>query len=186
MTMNDISSDITAFIVASEAAGWSVRRNVSGTVSLDSSILSRYPAIPEPYMSFMSHVSEARSKDDSAWFLLEANYNGTSGFASSWNEWELFEIANSEGDQAQIAKVRKFWDSYFPIALSVRSDFAYLALDMTETGFGQVVHSFAPYLMEPETIFADLAGLLTHLRMAMSGEIDIDGGQFQSELADFL
>lgn len=46
-------------------------------LALGPPIQARYPNIPTDYLEFLRHVSSCANADETAWFLCEDEYNGT-------------------------------------------------------------------------------------------------------------
>ena len=59
------------------------------------------------------------------------DFSGESGLAFAWNEWERQSIEAAEGDEELERRVVAFWDSHLPILLSVKSGYAYFAIEQS-------------------------------------------------------
>jgi len=94
----------------------------------------RYPAIPASLTDFMARVETCINRDETSWFLNSADYAGTGDSAYAWNEWEQMEVKwrEDDGDENEVAEIRKFWDAYLPFYLDVAGDYAYFAVRITE------------------------------------------------------
>ena len=124
-------------------------------------------------MDFLGIVLDARPANESAWFLCEGNYSGTSGYHTKWNEWELFDCDNFKYDPDLLTATKRFWDQHLPIMLSVRSDFAYIAIDMSTDHYGSIVYGYSPFFLEPDQLYTTfpefLIGLAHSITLVASG-----------------
>ena len=116
----------------------------NGGGNLNEEFSHRYPRIPEAHAKFLGRVSSCVNAADTVWFLCADDYNGKSGSAFAWNEFEQMELESAEddGDQAK-QEIREFWDGHLPFLMSVSGDYAYLALRMSEN-HGSVVAGYGP------------------------------------------
>jgi hypothetical protein len=122
-------------------AGWSVKQRRTGVLKLDTGVSSRYPSLPREYVEFLGGFDLCVNRGETAWFLSESDFNGTSGSAFKWNEFELQEAEAAQGDGRWQSEVRAFWDRHLPILISVTDGYSYLAI---ETESGHVVHGREP------------------------------------------
>ena len=171
-----IDEAIATFLEAAVSSGWILQTREKAQPVLPVSIIERYSNIPNAFIEFLSIVLDAAPSDEKAWFLCEANYNGTSPTTSAWNEWELFDCDNFKDDPDLVVATKKFWDQHFPIMMSVRSDFAYIAIDMSTDHYGTIVFGYSPFLLEPKCLYAAfpdfLISLAHSITLAASGSID--------------
>ena len=124
--------------------GWTVEERPRSRLRLPDPIAARYPNLPVALVEFLGGLSSCDNASQTAWFLCEADYWGTSGAAFRWDEWERMSLAAWDGDRHGIAKVQAFWDSHFPFMLSVQFGYAYYAVCTTADEFGRVVTGREP------------------------------------------
>ena len=69
--------------------------------------------------------------DETGWFLCIDDFNGTSDSAYTWNEFEQISLQAAEDshDEEWKRSIIQFWDDHLPIFLSVRSGYAYYAIN---------------------------------------------------------
>lgn len=89
----------------------------------------RYPFVPEEFEQFAGLASVATNPGETAWFLTTDDYSGKSTSAFRWNEFELQSLDAAGGDAEWTESIIRFWDGHLPILLSVKSGYAYLAVD---------------------------------------------------------
>lgn len=139
----------TQTLEALQNAGWLVEIK-KGKFQLPAPLQQRYPRLPQPLINFLSGLQLCRNPGDTAWFLCQADYEGTSESAFQWNEFELMELewASKDNDTAWQAEVKEFWNKHFPFMLSVKTGYAYFAVSLQEHNFGRVVHGYEPEFLE--------------------------------------
>lgn len=125
-------------------AGWKVEICQSGPVELGSENSERYPTIPPDYATFLSSVRRCVNPAETAWFLCEPDYNGTSGSAFRWNEFEGNSLLAAERDPQWQAEIRLFWDLHLPILTSIKEGYAYLAISFSGGKPAGVVYGREP------------------------------------------
>jgi len=160
-------SIIEEFYNWAKGNNWTVKLRDEPSIELPDEIMNRYPRIPSEYLEFLKLIEYCITPDEQSWFLCIQEYNGTSDDAFSWDEFE--KISLIEGDNKNNERIEKFWNSYFPIMLSVGSDYEYYALDVYEE-FGSVVNSFQPYFEEPRKVSSSF---FEFLDMIMKEELSI-------------
>ncbi len=165
-----MANELTYFIDKFHQYGWMVRIKDDHSVDLGSTVSDRYPRLPSEYLQFLMSVSECTNPLANAWFLCESNFNGQSDYETHWDEWELFDIEACKADKREVEAIRAFWDTHIPIALSVKSDFAYLAIDLGDDHFGEIVYGFAPFFLEPSAVAASFGQLLIRLTRLIGQE----------------
>jgi hypothetical protein len=146
-----------------ESAGWDVVLHEPWQERLPDSIQARYPAIPPAYALFLKRVARCVSPCQTVWFLCCEDFDGRSGTAFAWNEWEQQSLEQSKDSPFLARKTRSFWDDHLPFVTSVKSGYAYLALDLTTQKFGTVVAGYEPDLEDPDFVcitFEDWLSLL--------------------------
>ena len=120
---------------------------------LPSHVMSRYPAIPEDYLEFVETTKSVIAPGDIAWLVTTRVFAGKAGVAYAWNEWEQQSIEAADGHPSLKAGVHKFWDKHLPVLMSVKSGYAYFALDMDTF---QVVCGEEPEYEEPSVLASSL------------------------------
>jgi hypothetical protein len=139
-------------------SGWTVE-NLPQHVSLPVEVTQRYPGIPDEYRTLLESVALVAAPNDSAWLVTGAEFAGTADSAYSWNEWEQQSLDAAGKDDALRASVRSFWDRHMPILMSVKSGYAYFALDLQTL---QVVQGEEPEY-EETSLLAESLEELFHL-----------------------
>jgi hypothetical protein len=87
------------------------------------------------------------SPDKTAWLLGAADFSpGSTEYR--WNEFEEMALEFAESDLER-QSVRTFWNHHFPFLLSVRSDYDYFAVRVSD---GAIVLGSAPEWEEPSLI----------------------------------
>ena len=137
------NEELDAFLELLRAKSWSIELTGNGGGNLNESFTRRYPRIPEDYAKFLRRVASCANADDTVWFLCADHYNGTSGLAFDWNEFETMDLESAEGDDLALGEIREFWDHYLPFIMSVSGDYAYLALCVSGDDYGSVVDGYA-------------------------------------------
>ena len=97
--------------------------------------------------AFATHVRRCIAPGEQVWFLGSEDFLDDSG-----DGWDFLEtqvsLPSSDGDADWAARVRAFWSAHLPFALSVRGDYAYLAVDRA----GRVWEGCAPELEAPSLV----------------------------------
>jgi hypothetical protein len=121
---------LTEYSIALEQlrnAGWFVRLRPSNQM-LPSEIKTRYNWIPADVEQFIKEIELVASPDEKAWLLGMPDFLNTSSSAFKWDEWEQQSLAAAEGNSRRREAIRDFWDQHFPVAMSVKSGYAYFAI----------------------------------------------------------
>jgi hypothetical protein len=149
-------------------AGW---RCVRGEPRLPlTGRVREFPAIHD----FASHVQQCAAPGEQVWFLGSEAFLDTSGEGWDFLETQV-SLPSAEGDADWTAQVRAFWNAHLPFALSVRGDYAYLAVDRA----GRVWEGRAPELEEPALVAESLeafAGEFTAQMDAGKGDLHVTWG----------
>lgn len=99
---------------------------------------SLFPAaIPSIVRDFCMEFDILESPDEIAWFFSHLDYAEISDSAFKWNEFEENGVASSI-NQKQVEEVAIFWKKYFPIAMSVKDDYRYLAIGIDPSNEGKI------------------------------------------------
>jgi hypothetical protein len=137
-------------------SGWQIAY-LSRPEPLPEVIVQRYRWVPAEVLEVIQSLSEAHSPDDKAWLLAVSEFSGSSSLAFAWNEWERQSLDAAEGSQQLEAEITHFWDTHFPIMMSVKSGYAYFALEAATL---KVVVGEEPEYEEPSVLADSLAEAL--------------------------
>jgi len=151
-----MSQGLREHLDALERVGWKVIRREK-KASLPDAILERYGWVARGALDLVCEIEVAESADQKAWILSAGDYSGTSGSAFAWNEWELLSLNAAEDDEDWKAQISEFWDEHFPLFMSVKSGYAYFAI---ERQGGAVVVGEEPDFGEASPLAASVAELL--------------------------
>jgi hypothetical protein len=158
-----MNSSLNPLIVALRKIGWHVQERATECASLPVAIVKRYNEIPKDYMAFLSQVALCSNPSETAWFLCEAEYLGSSNAAFHWNEYELLSLQAASEDSEWEKEIQGFWNVHFPIFMSVKGEYSYLAICLQKDNYGSVVMGCGPEFEEASTIapsFSSFADLL--------------------------
>ncbi|REJ96411.1 MAG: SMI1/KNR4 family protein [Planctomycetota bacterium] len=107
--------------------GWTVQRRHD--LAIDTLVASdRYPWLPDDVIEFLNTFDAVVSPSRKAWFTTRAELCGRTNSAFRWNEWEEESLSVAEDDTAWQDSIRAFWNKHFPLLLSVKSGYAYVAI----------------------------------------------------------
>jgi hypothetical protein len=109
------------------AKGWDVRLSAHPR-AFPEDVKSRYYWIPAIVQEFFEGTEAVVAPDQKSWFLTSAQLYGVSGWAFSWNQWELDSLEAAGNDLRWQEEIRRFWDRHFPVFMSVKSGYAYFAI----------------------------------------------------------
>lgn len=135
---------INTFLQWAVSNNWNVSKNTE-SIKLPHVIQNRYYKIKELtlFMTFINIVSNCSSPDDCSWFLCLSDYdkeNLENEFA--WNEFEKISI-ESASDAEEKAKISNWWNRHIPIFISVKEEYSFFAIDLTNN-LGHIVQGFEP------------------------------------------
>jgi hypothetical protein len=139
-----------------EALGWALRLEPS-PAPLPETISQRYSWVPYSIQQFISEVDLAVSPDEKAWLLGSPDFRGSSHAAYVWNEWEKQSLQAASGQTDWTAAITSFWDQHMPIAMSVKSGYAYFAMRKKDSS---IVCGEEPEFEETTVIAASLSEFL--------------------------
>ncbi len=159
---------INQFLAWAKEKGWKIQDRTCIDPDFPSNIIARYKKIPDEFIQFISLVDVCAMPDEKSWFLCISDYSETSDSAFSWNEYEKMSLEAAKDDCEWKKEITEYWDRHLPVALCVRNDYAYYALDVG-ADFGAVLYSFEPYFEEGEKV---ASSFLEFLDGIMSGKID--------------
>lgn len=142
------------------AMGWTVELNEARRNTLPIEILQRFEQIPGEVIDFITSITEMVAPDEKSWFLCWPDYAPATTSAYQWNEWELQSLDSAAGDVRAQSEIRSFWNSHFPIMLSVKSGYAYFAVRMSDAS---IVVGEEPYYESPTVIAPKFFDFLQHV-----------------------
>lgn len=148
--------------------GWAVVERPERPFRLPPEVANRHRSLPASLTHFLSGLSSCNNDTETAWFLCEADYAGTSGAAFRWDEWERMSLEAADDDSEVADAARAFWDAHLPFVLSVRDGYAYFAIRTAADGFGRVVAGREPEFEEASEVarsFEDFLSLLAEGRV---------------------
>jgi hypothetical protein len=115
-------------VTALERSGFRVKR-ANSPLTLPRAVQKRFEWVPSDLQRFTEAHVEICSADEKAWFVTEAEFAGRAASAFAWDEFERLSRTAARGDEAILASVKAFWNVHFPLMLSVKSGYAYFALE---------------------------------------------------------
>lgn len=124
--------------------GWIIEENDTAAFSLPEQLKIRYPILPLELTEFLSGLAVCSNAEPTAWFLCQADFEGQAASAWRWNEFELMLLESAEMEQEKI-KIVQFWETHFPILLSVSTGYAYFVVCVGSEKNGQVVQGLLEY-----------------------------------------
>lgn len=113
---------------------------------------------PESVIRWVSSFSLLSNADDTVWFLARDDYSPRTDSAFEWNECEQLSMQAAATDDEAVA-VSRFWKHHFPILLSVRHGYEYLAVRED----GAVVHGTEPEFEDTVVVFSHFDELLKYI-----------------------
>jgi hypothetical protein len=111
-----------------ERRGFGVKR-ASKPLTLPRAVQKRFDWVSPELQRFVENHVEICTADERAWFVTEAEFAGRAASAFAWDAFERMSQTAALGDPAKLAAVKTFWTAHFPIMLSVKSGYAYFALE---------------------------------------------------------
>jgi hypothetical protein len=155
---------IDEFADALSGLRWAVKRS-QGPEELPSILAQRYAWLPGEVVAFLNGFEAAVSPDGKAWLTTCAELAGESDSAFSWDQWERDCLSAAAGDADWRESIRLFWDEHFPILMSVKSGYAYVAIrhDLA------IVAGEDPEFEETVEVADDFASFLRLLAAGASG-----------------
>src|SRR3954452_11079902 len=149
-----MSASLQAFLESLIQAHWKVRMREGQTLNLKRDFLLRYPAIPAEYMEFLTHIGSCMNNDETVWFLCEDDYNQTTDSAFQWNDFEVQSLEAAGTDEHLRSRIKMFWDEHLPIALSVKSKYAFLCIVLSAQDYGAIAYGYEPEYEEVDKLCA--------------------------------
>lgn len=146
-----MNNKINEFITWAKEYGWTITLNQARNLNLSDSIISRYKAIPNEYISFLSVVKQCATPNEKTWFLCEDEYNNRSDDAFKWNEFELLSLESAMDNEIWRSEITAWWDNYLPIVISVDDGYTFYAIDLNHD-IGAIVRGYEPEFEEVEKV----------------------------------
>ncbi len=142
--------------------GWRV--NLTNTAFiLPREIRERYKALPVEVSDILSGISACISPDEKSWLLCMPDYHSESEAAFSWNEFEKESLQAAEGDDDWLNEIKAFWDTHFPVFISIRSGYEYSAISLDKESFGMIVSGREPEYEETTVIASSYSEFISTL-----------------------
>lgn len=132
--------------------GWVLEASTDADTKLPDALRDAPPELVVWATSF----ARLSSADDAVWFLSAGDYRDPVTEAFAWNAFEQMSLDAAAND-AQRAEITRFWRRHWPLVLSVRGHYAYLAM----RDDGVIVHGEEPEFEETTVIAPELAALLS-------------------------
>ena len=141
-------------------AGWTINLGAPQD-ELPCAIQARYAWLPSETLQYIKELDTAVGPNEKVWLLGLPDFMGSSAAAFKWNEWERMSLDAAEESAELIAPVKQFWDWHFPVAHSVKSGYAYFAIQKEDLS---IVCGEEPEFEEPTFVASSLLELLELLR----------------------
>jgi hypothetical protein len=124
------SSQYRELLLEMERNGWRVEFHPHPR-ALPTDFLKRYHWLPEDHRDLIEAASVVLGPDERAWLLTVNDFSMQSDCAFAWNEWERQSLDAADGDDVSKQRIRSFWDDHLPVLMSVKSGYAYFAIERT-------------------------------------------------------
>lgn len=145
--------------------GWDIQLSNAECVSLPSELSLQYATLPESFLLWLGLFDFCGNATQTSWFLSRLDYSASTNAEFRWNEIQLMSL-EACGTEVERNKVNTLWQSHFPIALAVQSNYDYLAISLAASCFGAVVHGSAPEWESPATISSSFSEFLVQFESA--------------------
>ncbi len=122
------SSPLTAYVSRLRLSGWHVDEDPHRCV-IPAEIRARYAWVPEATLGLLEGLNEVVSPDEKAWLLTGSDFAEASQAAFAWNEFEALSLQAAGADDLLRFRIREFWNGHFPFLISVKSGYAYFAIE---------------------------------------------------------
>jgi hypothetical protein len=149
------------------ARGWRVLVKEESVLRLSEEIELRYSTLPDEVRDFVGRIVVCTSPEEESWLLGAPDYRKTSDPGFTWDGIEQLALEECESAEERAEQI-KFWNNHFPIAVSVRSDYDYLAICLAPESFGRVVHGYAPEWENPRMVSHSFREFLTAFERGLS------------------
>jgi len=156
-----MNEQFTALLFALQRSGWVIELKETPSLELPAKIVDRFPYFPGDLHMFLNVVKSCVNARQTAWLLCEDDYNGeNSRSAFSWDDFERMSVQAAQGQPDWLGEIDQFWRRYLPIAQSVQSGYAYLAMDMSDPNTSTVIYGREPEFEEPGYICGSFEQLI--------------------------
>lgn len=154
------------FLAWAKENNWNVKERTSES-NLPQEVTERYPNIPAEWYDFINAFSDCSDSSDTVWFLTAENYFAKDEDEWSYNEFEHISLQAADGDADWTRNVCEFWNTHFPILLSVKYGYEYYAINMED---GSIVCGSEPEFEETDKV-AD--NFVQFIEKIVAGEIEL-------------
>lgn len=145
-------------------AGFNIKRH-STEIEVSKSLSKRYGKLPAEYLTFIKTFKEVINESNTTWFNLNKEFDGNPENEFRWNEFELMSLEWSEDDTDELEAITQFWKKHFPIVMSVKDGYQFLAICLETDKYGMIVHGQEPEFEDVTKIcsnFTELIDLLVN------------------------
>ena len=147
--------------------GWFI--DDAAACSVPELVAERYEWVPPQVLETLSSTGVVLAPDKKSWLLTGAVFDGTVEAAFRWDEWERLSLESAIGDEEWAKSIVEFWDQHFPIAMSVRTGYGYLALRKSDL---RVVVGEEPEFEETEEFSSSFFQLQLALESLEAGTLE--------------
>ncbi len=112
-------------------------------------------------MGFLNQFKKISNSDETTWFNSIEDFNNELDNEFKWNEFELLSRDWCEGDEDELKMIEKFWVEHIPILMSVKHQYEFLAIDLTNEHYGKIVHGIEPEFENVIDYCKDFDALIT-------------------------
>ena len=124
--------------------GWRIAEKHHAQFRLPDSLHARYPHLPDDLEAFLTRVEVCVNLEENAWILCQSDYEGRSGSAFAWDEFEQMSLDAAGDDRELATQIESFWNRHFPFYFSVADRYSYCAVTVSPEDFGTVIEGFEP------------------------------------------
>ena len=128
-------------------------------LSKPSCVAERYGALQTDVLDVLAQATRCCSGDERSWLLTYNAFEASPLQGFRWNEYEMMAPAAATTDQDRDS-ISRFWDGHFPFLLSVRGDYDYLAVRLSD---GCVVHGCGPEWELPSVVAPGFDAFVGHV-----------------------
>ncbi len=122
-------------------------------------LICRYGQLPAELAAFFLSFSLCACPSDKAWFVSTTDLLSNQPFR--FNAYELMSLEAAGSDADWCAAIRSFWQSHFPLFLSVSGSYQHFAYCLEGPGRGQVVYGSEPEFEQCSVVAPSLVDFLT-------------------------
>ncbi len=121
--------------------GWGFKASNSKiTITETNDIKKKLDKVPNEFLEFISSFDELTSAENNVWFVSIKDYykeQNEDGF--SWNEFELQSLEAAEDDKELLESINSYWNNHLPFMMSVKNEYAYVAIVLSGDKKGSIV-----------------------------------------------